>query len=401
MSKRTCVSKELNEQFNEKEIVLGEVADPSQCGKLVQNHRMAIATKDMVPPPGFKDHSPRPDNGNWRSRESYLYLTAKGSGMIMESFDGKSFDAMMFLSSEQDSLEAGKNDHTFHASDRMHKRVVDLLVRRKKDLPKVFADMSDKELAACVRPPYSLGYVDKNKKKRGPSLRVGFKHYAEDPKKGKPENMVTRCYLYDGVDDEGDDVYREITKDLDAFHDLVSDPETKKFVFGDMEIAICVQHLGFSVKLDKKTGNIKKSINYALTLENFYFKPSESSGGGPEFFDHKISRRTTSSPKSSQSRDNDIKKDELRDVEDHYENEDDVPRKSRSRGDDEEEKPTKSRSRGRGDDEDEEPRKRSRSDEEEPRKRSRGREEEPRKRRRDAEDDDDEEDEPRSTRRRK
>ena len=357
-TKRTCVIKELNEEFNPKEIVLGEVCAPSECGKMVQNSRMAIATKDMIPPRGFKDHSPRPDlkTWPWRSHESFLYLTLKDANClgIYPSFDGKGFDIVVSLSSLEDSLEAGENDHAFKALDGMHKRTVELLLRRKEDLPEAFAEMKDEQLEKAVRPIYSEGYVNKKGVKRGPSLRVGFKFFAEykdkkDPKKNRKENMMTKCEVYDGVDDDGDDVYRDITNNMDEFRELVSDIDEKKFVFGRVDIAIRVLHLGFSIRPDKKTGKINKTINVGTELVNMAFKPSEGGNAEePDMLGHKTSKKTRS---ESPPKD-DIP--ELVDVDDHYEDEDEEPRSTRKSRNDEDDEEPKSRKSRRDDDEEEE-----------------------------------------------
>jgi len=261
MSKLVTVT--LDNTFNPKDIVVSEVAAPGKCGDMVKNPRAAIGHKSM------KRVSAIPDQGRYRSNESYLYLLLDGTAIgIYKSYEYKQpkteqnmkgFDLVIPLVSNRDSVDPGEDDEVYWALDGLHQRVVKHLVRNKESLPKQFRKMEDDELRACVRPPYSPKWKAKDGKWRSPSLTLPFKYFKADEKKGKKENLLTKCR---GPGNK-------------PFHprDYLSIPG-EKCVSGKIRAAIRVCHIGFSAKPDPKDlDNEIRSINYTLELANLNFTP--------------------------------------------------------------------------------------------------------------------------------
>lgn len=265
MSRQKPTQVKLDETFNAKDIVVSDVATAKQCGERVKNARAAIGHKSM------RKVSPIPDQGKYRSPQSYLYLILEGMAIgIYETFEFgakkknettmKGYDLVIPLVSDRDSTDPGEDDQVYWALDAMHQRVVKQLLRNKEGLPRKFRAMEDDDLRACVRPPYNPKWKGKDGKWRSPSLSIPFKYFKADPSKGRSENLLTRCK---GPGNK-------------PFHprDYLSVPK-EKCVSGKITAAIRVCHLNFSVKenTDSLDGEEKKSISYVMELANLNFTP--------------------------------------------------------------------------------------------------------------------------------
>ena len=263
MSKLTTVK--LDNTFNPKDIVVSDVVAPKKCGDMVKNARAAIGHKSM------KSVTPIPDQGKYRSNESYLYLILDGTAIgIYQSYEYgqprteknvKGFDLVIPLVGKRDSVDPDEDDEVFWALDGMHQRVIKHLVKNKDSLPRDFRKLSDEDLCKIIRPPYTPKYKSKKDgKTRSPSLSIPFKYYKGDSKRGKKEALITKCR---GPGNK-------------PFHprDYLSIPG-EKTVCGKIRAAIRVCHIGFSSKDNPEDldGPRKLSVNYTLELANLNFTP--------------------------------------------------------------------------------------------------------------------------------